>query len=196
MLLCPSRSTIRCCCCSRRSRSTRCSATCRRCSACSRIRSCSPGGRSPCSTASSTATSRSERVAAGARHRHRRRAGRRRRGARLGRSSGCAARTPFGWRARGAAGRGAAGAAQPLRPCRRGRATRSSSDGVAGGREAVSHIVGRDPASLDEHGVARAAIEIARREFQRRRGRAGASGTCCSACPASSPTRWPTRSTA
>jgi adenosylcobinamide-phosphate synthase len=31
--------------------------------------------------------------------------------------------------------------------------------GLAGGREAVSHIVGRDPESLDEHGVARAAIE-------------------------------------
>jgi adenosylcobinamide-phosphate synthase len=31
--------------------------------------------------------------------------------------------------------------------------------GLAGGREAVSHIVGRDPDSLDEHGVARAAIE-------------------------------------
>ncbi|HKW53611.1 MAG TPA: CobD/CbiB family cobalamin biosynthesis protein, partial [Stellaceae bacterium] len=31
--------------------------------------------------------------------------------------------------------------------------------GLAGGREAVAHIVGRDPESLDEHGVARAAIE-------------------------------------
>lgn len=31
--------------------------------------------------------------------------------------------------------------------------------GLAGGREAVRHIVGRDPESLDEHGVARAAIE-------------------------------------
>ena len=31
--------------------------------------------------------------------------------------------------------------------------------GVKGGREAVSHIVGRDPNSLDEHGVARSAIE-------------------------------------
>jgi len=31
--------------------------------------------------------------------------------------------------------------------------------GLAGGREAVRHIVGRDPDSLDEHGVARAAIE-------------------------------------
>ena len=31
--------------------------------------------------------------------------------------------------------------------------------GLAAGREAVSHIVGRDPESLDEHGVARAAIE-------------------------------------
>jgi adenosylcobinamide-phosphate synthase len=31
--------------------------------------------------------------------------------------------------------------------------------GLAAGREAVRHIVGRDPESLDEHGVARAAIE-------------------------------------
>jgi adenosylcobinamide-phosphate synthase len=31
--------------------------------------------------------------------------------------------------------------------------------GLAGGRESVSKIVGRDPQSLDEHGVARAAIE-------------------------------------
>ncbi|HXQ52593.1 MAG TPA: adenosylcobinamide-phosphate synthase CbiB [Stellaceae bacterium] len=31
--------------------------------------------------------------------------------------------------------------------------------GLLGGREAVKHIVGRDPDSLDEHGVARAAIE-------------------------------------
>jgi adenosylcobinamide-phosphate synthase len=31
--------------------------------------------------------------------------------------------------------------------------------GLAAGRDAVRHIVGRDPASLDEHGVARAAIE-------------------------------------
>ena len=33
------------------------------------------------------------------------------------------------------------------------------SDGLAAGREAVAHIVGRDPANLDEYGVARAAIE-------------------------------------
>ena len=32
-------------------------------------------------------------------------------------------------------------------------------DGLAGGRETVAHIVGRDPANLDEYGVARAAIE-------------------------------------
>lgn len=32
-------------------------------------------------------------------------------------------------------------------------------DGLTGGREAVSHIVGRDPENLDEYGVARAAIE-------------------------------------
>ena len=34
-----------------------------------------------------------------------------------------------------------------------------SQGGLVGGREAVRHIVGRDPQSLDEHGVARAAIE-------------------------------------
>ncbi len=32
-------------------------------------------------------------------------------------------------------------------------------DGLAGGRAAVARIVGRDPEQLDEHGVARAAIE-------------------------------------
>jgi adenosylcobinamide-phosphate synthase len=31
--------------------------------------------------------------------------------------------------------------------------------GVEGGREAVQHVVGRDPDTLDEHGVARAALE-------------------------------------
>jgi len=34
-----------------------------------------------------------------------------------------------------------------------------SEKGLAAGRQAVSHIVGRDPQSLDEHGVARAGIE-------------------------------------
>jgi adenosylcobinamide-phosphate synthase len=37
--------------------------------------------------------------------------------------------------------------------------------GLAGGREAVSHIVGRDTASLDEAGVARAAIESLAENF-------------------------------
>ncbi|HEX3884164.1 MAG TPA: adenosylcobinamide-phosphate synthase CbiB [Stellaceae bacterium] len=37
--------------------------------------------------------------------------------------------------------------------------------GVAGGRQAVSHIVGRNPASLDESGVARAAIESLAENF-------------------------------
>jgi adenosylcobinamide-phosphate synthase len=37
--------------------------------------------------------------------------------------------------------------------------------GLAGGREAVRHIVGRDPASLDIHGVARAAIESLAENF-------------------------------
>jgi adenosylcobinamide-phosphate synthase len=37
--------------------------------------------------------------------------------------------------------------------------------GLAAGREAVRHIVGRDPASLDAHGVARAAIESLAENF-------------------------------
>jgi len=37
--------------------------------------------------------------------------------------------------------------------------------GLALGRRAVAHIVGRDPASLDAHGVARAAIESAAENF-------------------------------
>jgi adenosylcobinamide-phosphate synthase len=37
--------------------------------------------------------------------------------------------------------------------------------GLAEGRRAVAHIVGRDPASLDEHGVARAAIESTAENF-------------------------------
>jgi adenosylcobinamide-phosphate synthase len=37
--------------------------------------------------------------------------------------------------------------------------------GLLRGREAVSHIVGRDPNSLDEHGVARAAIESLAENF-------------------------------
>ncbi len=38
-------------------------------------------------------------------------------------------------------------------------------DGLAGGRAAVSHIVGRDPAQLDQHGVSRAAIESLAENF-------------------------------
>ncbi len=37
--------------------------------------------------------------------------------------------------------------------------------GLAGGRDAVRHIVGRDPMSLDEHGVGRAAIESLAENF-------------------------------
>jgi len=37
--------------------------------------------------------------------------------------------------------------------------------GIVGGREAVRHIVGRDPQSLDEYGVARAAIESLAENF-------------------------------
>lgn len=38
-------------------------------------------------------------------------------------------------------------------------------DGLAGGRRAVAHIVGRDPDSLDEAGVARAALESLAENF-------------------------------
>ncbi len=38
-------------------------------------------------------------------------------------------------------------------------------DGLSAGRDAVSHIVGRDPDSLDEHGVARAAVESCAENF-------------------------------
>ncbi|MDV7339844.1 adenosylcobinamide-phosphate synthase CbiB [Terasakiella sp. A23] len=38
-------------------------------------------------------------------------------------------------------------------------------EGISGGREAVSHIVGRDPDQLDDHGVARAAIESLAENF-------------------------------
>jgi adenosylcobinamide-phosphate synthase len=44
-------------------------------------------------------------------------------------------------------------------------ATALASGGLAGGREAVRHIVGRDPMSLDAHGVARAAIESLAENF-------------------------------
>ncbi len=40
-----------------------------------------------------------------------------------------------------------------------------ASDGLAGGRAAVAQIVGRDPEQLDEHGVARAAIESLAESF-------------------------------
>ncbi len=42
---------------------------------------------------------------------------------------------------------------------------RSTGGGLLAGREAVRHIVGRDPASLDTHGVARAAIESLAENF-------------------------------
>lgn len=38
-------------------------------------------------------------------------------------------------------------------------------DGVAGGRRAIRHLVGRDPDALDRHGVARAAIESLAENF-------------------------------
>jgi adenosylcobinamide-phosphate synthase len=44
-------------------------------------------------------------------------------------------------------------------------ATALERDGLAGGRVAVAHIVGRDPEALDEAGVARAAIESLAENF-------------------------------
>ena len=44
-------------------------------------------------------------------------------------------------------------------------AARSTRDGVAAGRDAVAHIVGRDTAALDEAGIARAAIESLAENF-------------------------------
>ncbi len=44
-------------------------------------------------------------------------------------------------------------------------ATALDSEGLEGGRQAVSQIVGRDPESLDEHGVSRAAIESLAENF-------------------------------
>ncbi len=44
-------------------------------------------------------------------------------------------------------------------------ATALDEDGLAGGREAIRHIVGRDPQSLDEEGVGRAAIESLAENF-------------------------------
>ncbi len=38
-------------------------------------------------------------------------------------------------------------------------------DGLAGGRRAIRHIVSRDPAGLDEHGIARAALESLSENF-------------------------------
>ena len=38
-------------------------------------------------------------------------------------------------------------------------------DGLAGGRRAIRHIVSRDPASMDEHGIARAALESLSENF-------------------------------
>ena len=38
-------------------------------------------------------------------------------------------------------------------------------DGLAGGRRAIRHIVSRDPASMDEHGIARAGLESLSENF-------------------------------
>ena len=79
-----------------------------------------------------------------------------------------------------------------MSPLSRGRSPRA---GSSAGREAVRHIVGRDPASLDAHGVARAAIESLAENFS--------DGVVAPVfwylvlgLPGSSPTRWRTRSTA
>ena len=63
--------------------------------------------------------------------------------------------------------------------------------GLAGGREAVRNIVGRDPMSLDANGVSRAAIESLAENFSdgivcKRRGRCGAGANRGCPCTASS----------
>ena len=66
---------------------------------------------------------------------------------------------------------------------------------LAGRREAVRHIVGRDPVRLDAARCRARRDRKPRGEFQRRRRRAGVL-VLRSACRACSPTRWRTRSTA
>ena len=97
------------------------------------------------------------------RHRHRDRAGRRRRGVRLG-GRASVPRQPRRCGGRNSADRDPGRPAQPLRACRRGRPALADG-GLGAGRDAVRHIVGRDPASLDAHGVARAAIESLAENF-------------------------------
>jgi adenosylcobinamide-phosphate synthase len=60
---------------------------------------------------------------------------------------------------------------------------------IAAARDAVSRIVGRDPAALDEAGIARAAIESMHPTASSHR----CSGARCSACPAFWATRRSTR---
>ena len=91
--------------------------------------------------------SRSERVAPRARHRHRDRAGRRRRRARLGDRTRCAAAASLGAAVEALLIGILLAQRSLLRACRRGRRWRSIGGGLAAGRAAVSHIVGRDPAT-------------------------------------------------
>ena len=69
-------------------------------------------------------------------------------------------------------------------------------DGLAGGRQAVAEIVGRDPESLDEGGVARAAVESLAENFSDGGGGAGALAGGRRACRGRRPTRRSTPRTA
>ena len=187
--------TIRCCCCSAASRRRGCSATCRRCSASCRIRWCSPAARSPPSTASSTGRAQ--------------RSARRVRGivtvlVLVGAAAG------LGWvhRTRCAGPRCPAAvvevlliarparAAQPVRPCRAPSAMALAAWRLAG------RARGGQPYRRPRPGEPRRTRRRARgdrkprREFQRRRRRAGLLVSGRSGCRGFSPTRWRTRSTA
>ena len=102
---------------------------------------------------------------AGPRHHHGDRLGRRRGGARLGDRNGSAAPVSLGAAVEALLIARAGRAAQPLRACRRRRRRRSTPVGSRRAASAVRHIVGRDPMSLDAHGVARAAIESLAENF-------------------------------
>ena len=130
----------------------------------SRIRSCSPAARSRSSTASSTARPAARRRAASAASSRSscwsaapRRSGwlveRLCRGSLLGAARRGRRRSPCWWRS------AASSSMSPPLP------SALDTGGLAGGREAVRHIVGRDPMSLDAHGVARAAIESLAENF-------------------------------
>ena len=138
---------------------------------------------------------RSEASRRDARDHHCDRAGRRRGSTRAGGRSGCAAAAPLGAAveilliailvAQRSLFEHVAAVARAL-----------AGGGLAAGRDAVRHIVGRDPLSLDALRRRTRRDRKPRREFQRRRRRPGRSGIWCSDCRACSPTRWRIRSTA